>query len=78
MVFRIAFIITFLATNLIFGQENPSAIQKKKLNTILSNENKSIVGELNEPIWQNAAAAQIFLCTDPTMANPLMGLKKVM
>ena len=76
MVFRIAFITTFLATNLIFGQENPSAIQKKKLNTILSNENISIDGELKEPIWQKAAAATDFFMYRPDNGKPIDGLKK--
>ncbi|WP_395048165.1 DUF5916 domain-containing protein [Flavobacterium sp.] len=76
MALRLAFLLTLLATNLIFGQQNPSSTEKKKLNTILSNENISIDGELNEAIWQKTEVATNFIMFEPDNGKPIAENKK--
>ena len=76
MVFRLTLSLTLLATNLFFAQENPSFTEKKKLNTLLSDEKISIDGELNETIWQKAEIATDFVMFEPNNGKPIPENKK--
>ncbi|WP_395060700.1 DUF5916 domain-containing protein [Flavobacterium sp.] len=76
MTLRSAILFILLSNNILFGQDNTSLKEKKKLNTILSNENISIDGELNEAIWQKTEAATSFIMFEPDNGKPIAENKK--
>ncbi len=86
MTYRLIILLLLLCNKAIYAQNNavsipgkqsnPVSPEKKKLKTILSNENISIDGELNESIWQKAEAATDFVMFDPDNGKSIPSTKK--
>ena len=85
MPYRLIILLLLLCSKAIYAQneviptpekQSNSVTSKKKLNTILSNENILIDGELNEAIWQKAEVASNFIMFQPDNGKAIAESKK--